>query len=83
MHFKSHVAPAIATHKIYNAYTYFLSEIRDYVGDNYTKLHNLYTSIINNFHVVQIEAGVDDESQRMFETLNATIVWTVSFIYSF
>lgn len=69
---ESHVAPAIATHKIYNAYTYFLSEIRDYVGDNYTKLHNLYTSIINNFHVVQIEAGVDDESQRIFETLNAT-----------
>jgi hypothetical protein len=69
---ESHVASAVAEHKIYKAYTYFLSEIRDYVGDNYAELHNLYTSIINNFHVVQIEAGVDDESQRIFETLNAT-----------
>ena len=72
VHNESHVAPVIANHKIYKAYAYFLSEIKDYVGENYAKLHNLYTSIINNFHVVQIEAGVDDESQRIFETLNAT-----------
>lgn len=68
----SHVPPAIAGHKIYRAYTYFLNEITGYVDSDYAKLHNLYTSIINNFHVVQIEAGVDDESQRIFETLNAT-----------
>ena len=68
----SYVPPAIANHKIYRAYTYFLSKITDYVDSDYAKLHNLYTSIINNFHVVQIEAGVDDESQRIFETLNAT-----------
>ena len=68
----SDVPTTIADHKVYRAYTYFLNEIIDYVDNDYAKLHNLYTSIINNFHVVQIEAGVDDESQRIFETLNAT-----------
>ena len=67
-----HVPSVIGRHKIYKAYKYFLNEITDYVDSDYTKLHNLYTSITNNFHVVQIEAGVDDESQRIFETLNAT-----------
>ena len=67
-----HVPPTISEHKIYRAYMYFLNEIRNHVDNDYAKLHNLYTSIINNFHVVQIEAGIDDESQRIFETINAT-----------
>ena len=69
---KVHVPAEIAKHNIYEAYVYFCNEIVGYVDNDYTKLHNLYTSITNNFHVVRIDAQADDASQKIFETLNAT-----------
>lgn len=71
-----------ADSKIYQAYIYFLDNIRDYVGHDYTidnngyqytykELHNLYKTITTNFSVVLIKIS-DEESQKIFETLNAT-----------
>ena len=68
----AHVPNQIAEHKIYKAYVYFRDAMTEYVGADYGKLHNLYTSIINNFYVVQIEAEANDKSQKIFETINAT-----------
>ena len=72
----------LKNHKICQAYIHFQNKINDYIGTNhsvdddgfqhsYKRLLNLFTSLTNNFTVVQIEAP-DEESQKIFETLNAT-----------
>ncbi|MDE0325616.1 MAG: DUF262 domain-containing HNH endonuclease family protein [Candidatus Poribacteria bacterium] len=73
-------------HKICGAYKYFEKKFKNYIEHNYKdssepqdnlspayrKLHALYQSISSNFQVVEIPAGEDYESQKIFETLNAT-----------
>ena len=70
-------------HRICRAYKHFQDEIQNYISSeyrpeprsvslSYRKLHALYQSVSNNFHVVEIPAGEDYESQKIFETLNAT-----------
>ena len=81
---RAHTVNANMTdHKVCRAYKYFRGEIQNYISGNYRsdsshlqlsyrKLHALYQSVSNNFHVVEIPAGGDYESQKIFETLNAT-----------
>ena len=79
---KHAVVGELAQHPIRKVYQYFVDKISDYIGINnevdvngheypYKTLHNLYLSISTNFNVVQIET-LGDESQKIFETLNAT-----------
>ena len=54
------------------AYKYFKDEIQGYVAGNYNKLYNLFLSILNDFTVVEIIVGSDDEPEKIFQTINGT-----------
>ena len=63
------------------AYTYFKSKIMEYVRKNSidrskismdrSKILALYQSILSDFQVVEIQIDSTDESERIFESLNA------------
>ena len=57
---------------IHKAYHYFKKQIEDYIGDEYTKVQSLFTSIIRDFILVQIDLNPDDEPEKIFASLNAT-----------
>ena len=56
------------------AYTYFKSKVMEYVGGgsiDRLKILALYNSILIDFRVVAIRIDSNDESERIFESLNA------------
>ena len=56
------------------AYTYFKSKIMEYVKEDSidrSKILALYHSILSDFQVVEIRIDSNDESERIFESLNA------------
>ena len=56
---------------IYSAYGYFKKEIRNYVNRDKDKMLTLFSSVLEDFGLVDIILGKDDQPERIFETLNA------------
>ena len=63
--------PDADKHRIYDAYDYFKNEIEEYVKTPQAII-NLFESVIRDFIIVQIDLNNDDESERIFASLNAT-----------
>ena len=57
---------------IWKAYKYFTNKIKEYVTDDYNKLHHLYDSILKDFKVVEITVTSDDEYAKIFKSINGT-----------
>ena len=59
---------------ILKAYEYFYEQIRGYVGASYDydKVDNLISAIKYDFTLVQITLDASDQSEKIFESLNAT-----------
>ena len=59
---------------ILNAYDHFYERIRVYVGDtyDYNKVDNLVSSIKSGFNLIHITLSSSDQSEEIFESLNAT-----------
>ena len=59
---------------ILDAYDYFYVQIRGYVGVNYDydTVDKLISSIKSDFELVQITLDSSDQSEKIFESLNAT-----------
>ena len=59
---------------ILDAYDYFYERIRIYVGEicDYSRVDNLVSSIKSGFNLIHITLGSSDQSEEIFESLNAT-----------
>lgn len=57
--------------KIGDAYDYFKCEIKNHVKSDMEKVQELFQSVLEGFGFVQILIGVDDEPEKIFESLNA------------
>ena len=62
------------SHSILDAYDYFYQWVRVYVGKvwNYIKLDELLSTIKTDFDFVRIDLDKSDQSEKIFESLNAT-----------
>lgn len=62
--------PEESSGRIKEAYDYFIGKIKDYAGDNFSKMRNLFYSL-GNFGLVQILLNPNDEPEKIFESINA------------
>lgn len=62
--------PEESSGRIKEAYDYFIGKIKDYAGDNFAKMRNLFYSL-GNFGLVQILLNPNDEPEKIFESINA------------
>ena len=57
--------------KIKEVYDYFKQHIKDYTGNDHTKMRDLLNTVLNSFGFVQILLDPNDEPEKIFESLNA------------
>ena len=62
---------ALGKNNIHTAYCYFKDEIAHYVNGDRVKILAMFRSVLNDFGLVQILLGPDDEPEEIFESLNA------------
>lgn len=68
------VSPKEISDNVLKAYEYFYEQIRVYVGEDYDygKIDALLSSIQSKFELIQITLDSSDQSEKIFQSLNAT-----------
>lgn len=68
------VSPKEISDNVLKAYEYFYEKIRVYVGKDYDygKMDALLSSIASRFELIQIKLDSSDQSEEIFQSLNAT-----------
>ena len=57
---------------IWQAYVYFKNAIKEFVNNDYNRLHTLRESIMVDFRVVTIKVTSEDEYAKIFKSINGT-----------